>query len=134
MRSDIVEDLTITGDSFLATQLAVPGNKKSVFVEGRKLCQCGAPFGNRRLVIEGDRVYPAEEKVAGVHDILLGDAHDNVRARMSRMRLQDSGQPAQVDVHGQLRGVDRMIGQRQDAGVGKLEESGSDVEISVGVL
>src|SRR5216684_2720622 len=110
LRSDIVEDLTKAGDSFLATQLAVPGNKKSVFVKGRKLCQCGAPSGNRRLVIESDRVYPAEEKIDGVHDILLRNVHDHVRAGMSRKRLQDSRQPAQIDVHGQLRGVDRMIG------------------------
>src|SRR5271156_6958301 len=131
MRRDIVEDLTIAGDSFLATQLAVPGNKKSVFVKGRKLSQCGAPSGNRRFVIESDRVYPTEDKVAGVHDILLGNAHDNVRARMPRKRLQDSGQPAQIDVHGQLRWVDRMIGQRQHAGVGQLKEPGNDLEIAL---
>src|SRR5271155_933625 len=110
MRRDIVEDLTIAGDSFLSTQLAVPGNKKSVLVKGRKLCQCCTPSGNRRLVIESDRVYPAEEEIAGVHDILLRNAHDHVRARMSRKRLQDSRQPAEIDFHGQLRGVDRMIG------------------------
>src|ERR1700730_12579468 len=117
LRGDIVEYFADVGDAFLAADLSVSGSEQGVLVECREFCQRCSPTGDGRLVVKGHWIPAAEQQVACVHHILVRHAYDDVRAVVSRIRFEHSGEPAEVNGHWQLRRVDGMIRHRDDARV-----------------
>src|SRR5260370_39733327 len=80
LSSDVIKHFADRSDAFLAANLAVTRDKKRVLIERRKLFQGVEPAGKCCLLLEADRLPAAEEKVASVYNILVGDSRDAIRS------------------------------------------------------
>src|SRR5256884_36823 len=77
-----------------------------------------------RLLLEKKK-----EEVSGVNDVLLRNSGNDVGAGVSRMRFKHRRQTAQIDGHGQLCGIERMVGKAKDTGAHDLEDNRGRVEV-----
>jgi hypothetical protein len=134
LQVEVVEEIAEISDAFLAADGAVTGDEESVFVPGGEGLEGLAPAGHGALFIEAGGIGLAEDEVAGVDNFLIGDADDEVRAGMAGVVFDDDGEVAEVEVHGELGGIEEVIRKRERSFVGQVEEVADGGEIALGVL
>src|SRR5260370_1318665 len=129
----VVEDFANGGNALLAANLAVARDEERVFIERGKFFQGVSPARNRSFLVETDGIPAAEEQVPGVDDVLVRNAHDDVRPGMAGIRFQDRRQAAEIDRYRKLGGIERIVRQSTHAGICNLEDSGDRVQIALGM-
>src|SRR2546428_335864 len=71
---------------------------------------------------------------AGKDDVLVGDTGDDVGAGVAWVGLEDSGDAAEIHRHGELPGVERVVGKGQNGAVGKRPNSSGGVDVGLSAL
>src|SRR5262249_34803151 len=92
------------------------------------------PAADRRFFVKADGIPAVEEQVASVDDVLVGDADNEVGAGVSGIGFDDDIKAAKADGPWELRGIERMIRQAEDAGVGDAENPRNCRQITLSVL
>jgi len=131
---EIVEEIAEVPDAFLTANGAVAGNEESVFIPGGECLEGFAPAGHGALFVEAGGIGVTENQVAGVDDFLIGDADDEVRAGVAGIVFDDDGEVAEVEIHRELGGIERMIGERKRGFVSQVENIADGAEIALRVL
>ena len=93
---------------------------------------CGAPL--RRIAVDVYRVLAAGQQVAGVDDVLLGDAEDQVGVGVADVVLDHHGEAAEVDLYGHFGGIERVIGQRENGLAHRHKHPGQALDVALKVF
>jgi hypothetical protein len=134
LHCEVVEEVAEGLDTFLAADGAVAGDEESVFVPGGEGLERVAPTGHGALFVEAGGIGVTEYEVAGVDNFLIGDADDEVGAGVAGIVFDDDGEVAEVEVHREFRGIERLVGEGERGFIDQVEYVGDGTEIALCVL
>ena len=134
LHSQVVEEVAQTLNAFLAADGAVTGHEESVFVPRGEGLEGVAPTGHGALFVEAGGIGMIEDEVAGVDNFLIGDTNDQVGAGVAGIVFDDDGEVAEVEIHRELCGIDRLVGEGEWRFVGQVEDVANGTEIALGML
>lgn len=88
-------------------------NENCVLVSGGEFFQRGTPAGNSGFLVETCGDGTVEDQIAGIHYLLVRNAHDHVCPRVARITFDIDREMPEFNLQGKLCGIKWAIGQRQ---------------------